>query len=177
MIDGGTEVQRGKWGLSRVTQGKGDRPSSSGLRKLALLGTPHPSHMVGLKRSLRKKTFFCISASAGRNICCKCLEGIPVRDVLLARNRRPSFSFWKNLTLAKHSLHLCAGRAFCCCFVWGLQWVLVSGGGLFVGSVGHGFSSLTGDQTHIPCIERWILNHWTTREVLGKEFFFFFFFG
>ena len=26
-------------------------------------------------------------------------------------------------------------------------------------------SSLTGDQTWIPCIERWILNHWTTREV------------
>ena len=132
MIDGRTEVQRGKWDLSRVTQGKGDRPSHSGLRKLALLGTPHLSHMVG---SLRKKTFFCISASAGRNICYKCLEGIPVRDVLLARNRRPSFSFWKSLTLAKHSLHLCAGRAFCCCFVWGLQCVLVSGGGLFVGSV------------------------------------------
>ena len=25
-------------------------------------------------------------------------------------------------------------------------------------------SSLTGDQTHIPCIARWILNHWTTRK-------------
>ena len=25
--------------------------------------------------------------------------------------------------------------------------------------------SLTRDQTYIPCIERWILNHWTTREV------------
>ena len=22
------------------------------------------------------------------------------------------------------------------------------------------------DQTHVPCIGRWILNHWTTREVL-----------
>ena len=47
MIDGRTEVQRGKWDLSRVTQGKGDRTSHSGLRKLALLGTPHLSHMVG----------------------------------------------------------------------------------------------------------------------------------
>ena len=26
-------------------------------------------------------------------------------------------------------------------------------------------SSLTRDQTHTPCIERQILNHWTTREV------------
>ena len=28
-------------------------------------------------------------------------------------------------------------------------------------------SSLTRDQTHIPCIGRWILNHWTAREVPG----------
>ena len=26
-------------------------------------------------------------------------------------------------------------------------------------------SSLTRDRTHVPCIGRWILNHWTTREV------------
>ena len=26
-------------------------------------------------------------------------------------------------------------------------------------------SSLTKDQTHISCITRWILNHWTTKEV------------
>ena len=26
-------------------------------------------------------------------------------------------------------------------------------------------SSLTRDQTHIPCIGKWILNNWTTREV------------
>ena len=31
-------------------------------------------------------------------------------------------------------------------------------------------SSQTRDQTHIPCIGRWILNHWTTREV--QQFFF-----
>ena len=28
-----------------------------------------------------------------------------------------------------------------------------------------GLSSLTRDQTCIPCIARWILNHWTSREV------------
>ena len=27
-------------------------------------------------------------------------------------------------------------------------------------------SSLTRDQTHLPCIARWILNHWIIREVL-----------
>ena len=28
------------------------------------------------------------------------------------------------------------------------------------------FSSLTRDRTHIPCVAKWLLNHWTTREVL-----------
>ena len=28
-----------------------------------------------------------------------------------------------------------------------------------------GFSSLTRYWTHVPCVGRWILNHWTTREV------------
>ena len=28
---------------------------------------------------------------------------------------------------------------------------------------------LTRDQTCIPCIERWILNHWTTREVRFRK--------
>ena len=28
-------------------------------------------------------------------------------------------------------------------------------------------SSWTRDQTHVPCVGRWILNPWTTREVLG----------
>ena len=23
------------------------------------------------------------------------------------------------------------------------------------------------DRTHVPCIDRWILNHWTTREALS----------
>ena len=30
----------------------------------------------------------------------------------------------------------------------------------------HVGSSQTRDQTHVPCIDRQILNHWTTREVL-----------
>ena len=34
----------------------------------------------------------------------------------------------------------------------------------------HVGSSQIGDQTHVPCIGRWILNHWTTREVPNKEF-------
>ena len=33
-----------------------------------------------------------------------------------------------------------------------------------------GSSSLTMDQTHVPCITRWILNHWTTKEVPGSTF-------
>jgi len=28
-------------------------------------------------------------------------------------------------------------------------------------------SSQTRDRTHVPCIGWWILNHWTTREVLS----------
>ena len=32
-------------------------------------------------------------------------------------------------------------------------------------------SSLTKTRTCIPCIERWIFNHWTTREVLDFEHF------
>ena len=35
-------------------------------------------------------------------------------------------------------------------------------------------SSPTRDQTCIPCIARWILNHWTTREVPYTTIFFFF---
>ena len=31
-----------------------------------------------------------------------------------------------------------------------------------------GFSQIR-DQTHVPCIGRWILNHWITREVSLKD--------
>ena len=33
------------------------------------------------------------------------------------------------------------------------------------------FNSLTRDQTHITCIGKQILNHWTTREVLWRLFY------
>ena len=29
----------------------------------------------------------------------------------------------------------------------------------------HVESSRTRDRTHVPCIDRWILNHWTTRGI------------
>ena len=50
-------------------------------------------------------------------------------------------------------------------WVQGLQWVWLScGSGLaalrLVGS------SWTRDRTHVPCIGRWILTHWATREIL-----------
>ena len=35
----------------------------------------------------------------------------------------------------------------------------------------HVESSQTRDQTRVPCIDRWILNHWITREVQGHSFF------
>ena len=31
----------------------------------------------------------------------------------------------------------------------------------------HEGSSGTRDRTHVPCMGRWILNHWTTREILS----------
>ena len=34
----------------------------------------------------------------------------------------------------------------------------------------HVGSSPTRDQTHVPCISRWIPNHWTTRKVLVLSF-------
>ena len=33
----------------------------------------------------------------------------------------------------------------------------------------HVGSIQTGDQTHVPCTGRWILNHWTTREVVSAQ--------
>ena len=37
----------------------------------------------------------------------------------------------------------------------------------------HMESSLIRDQTHVPCVSRWILYHWITREVPEYSFFFF----
>ena len=33
----------------------------------------------------------------------------------------------------------------------------------------HVGSSQTRDQTRVPCIGRWVLNHWTPREVLSDS--------
>ena len=72
-------------------------------------------------------------------------------------------------------------------FIW-LCWVLVAAHEIFIASyrVFHGLSSCgawaqqlsgmwdlsspTRDQTHVPCIARWIPNHRTTREVPGRMF-------
>ena len=48
-------------------------------------------------------------------------------------------------------LSSCGGWALLLCSIWNV-------------------STLTRDQTHLPCIARWILNHWTTREVPGYLF-------
>ena len=47
--------------------------------------------------------------------------------------------------------------------VRGLQYLAVRG--LSCSTVRRIFSSLTRDQTLVPCFARWILNQWTTREV------------
>ena len=57
-----------------------------------------------------------------------------------------------------------------CFFFFWLRRVLVAAGGLLSFGMHVGSSSLTRDQTHIPCIGRWILNHCTTREVPQYNF-------
>ena len=56
----------------------------------------------------------------------------------------------------------CAG--FSCCGAW-------APGHAGLLTPWHVGSSWTGDQTHVPCISRWILNHWTTGEVLIHVFY------
>ena len=73
------------------------------------------------------------------------------------------------------------GWAFSRCSEWGCS-LLVVPGHLLLRSVDsraqaqwlwhtglvalcHVASSWTRDQTHVPCVGRWILNQWTTREV------------
>ena len=93
-----------------------------------------------------------------------------------------------------------AALVLCCCpwasssgGEWGLLFSRCSGFSLWclllfqsLGSRAHGLSSCstqgsvalrhvessqTRDQTRVPCIDRWILNHWITREVQGHSFF------
>ena len=46
-----------------------------------------------------------------------------------------------------------------------------------LGALQHVESSQTGDQTCVPCIGRWSLNRWTTREVLDRTLFMISFFS
>ena len=48
--------------------------------------------------------------------------------------------------------------------VLGLQWLQHVG----LVTLRHVGSSLSRDQTHVPCIGRWILNHWTTKETRDR---------
>ena len=82
------------------------------------------------------------------------------------------------------SLSSVTGRlfSFVCFLIFWLCWVLAAARGIFrcsacsvvcTGLVTPGMrdlGSLTGDQTHIPCIARQFLNHWTTREVSDWPF-------
>ena len=56
-------------------------------------------------------------------------------------------------------------RGFSCCRAWtpdhGLHWLWCRG----LVALEHVEFSRTRAWTHVPCISRWILNHWTTREV------------
>ena len=57
------------------------------------------------------------------------------------------------------------GVFFCCkaqALMPKLQWLWYTG----LLAMWHVESSWTRDRTHVPCIGRWLLNHWTTWEVL-----------
>ena len=60
---------------------------------------------------------------------------------------------------------LSSGGGFSCCGAWALGYT-----GSAVVVHGHVGSSQIGDQTNVLCIARWLLNHWTTREVPTKDF-------
>ena len=67
------------------------------------------------------------------------------------------FLLWIILKSLLNLLHHC----FCfLCFSFFWPW------GMWV------FSSLTRDWTHTPCVGRWSLNHWTTRDVPQNSLFF-----
>ena len=76
-----------------------------------------------------------------------------------------SFSFFFFLALL--GLHCCM-QAFSSCSQRGLLLQLWCAGLVATQNVG---SSWTKDQTHIPCIGKWILNHWTTRDVQFAYFY------
>ena len=57
---------------------------------------------------------------------------------------REIFIASQGMSFAEHGLSTCGMRVQLLCSMWDLR-------------------SLNRDQTHIPCVARWILNHWTTR--------------
>ena len=96
-----------------------------------------------------------------------------------------SLTFFKNSFLVALGLHCyegvslvaasratlgcCARASHCrglsCCRAWAPEHMA-----LFVAR-GHVESSQTRDQTHVPCIGRWILKYWATREVPDLMFY------
>ena len=60
----------------------------------------------------------------------------------------------------------CAGPLVVARGLWSLQASVVVGRRLSCSAGMWDLTSLTRDQTHIPCTARQILDHWTTREVL-----------
>ena len=73
------------------------------------------------------------------------------------------FYFWLHwVFVVAHSLSLAAVNSggFCCCGAHA-QWLWLMG----LVAPRHAESSQTRDGTCVPCIVRWFLNHWTTREV------------
>ena len=70
----------------------------------------------------------------------------------------PSRSKW-----ASH----CIGSSYCRAWAQVHGWEVVLTG---LVAPRHVESSRTRDQTRVPCIGRWILNHWTTREVPQSAF-------
>ena len=69
--------------------------------------------------------------------------------------------------LASLGLHCCM-HAFFSCSQRGLLLQLWCAGLVATQNVG---SSWTKDQTHVPCIGKWILNQWTTRDVQFAYFY------
>ena len=77
------------------------------------------------------------------------------------------------IVLLKISKHLRWGDSFFNCLGFVAVCQSFSSCGIRA-SLPHGmrdFNSLTRDQTHITCIGKQILNHWTTREVLWRLFY------
>ena len=103
----------------------------------------------------------------------------------------PAEKFWQHLSLNYIFILFCG----CVGSVWlqrvgcSLQWLLLLQsmgfralwlqqlGLMGLVALGHRGSSQTRDRTRVPCIGRWILNHWTSREALYSIIFILAFFS